>query len=86
MIDIAELHRQSGSKKILGKFFATSGYLKAVEHLKYTGIKEADIVQKSHAHRGTVGVAKVHPLIMIEYLRWADYEAYAEFIHNNHQQ
>lgn len=81
MIDIAELHRKSNSKKILGKFFATSSYRKAAEHLASTGLAEADIVQKRQAYRGAVGVAKVHPFLVMEYLRWVDYEAYAVYIH-----
>ena len=80
MIDIAKLHRKSGSNKILGKFFATSGYRLAAEHLSSEDVPDNEITVKHQAHRGAVGISKVHPLIVIEYLRWVDYEAYAGYI------
>ena len=80
MIDIAVLHRKSGSTKILGKFFATSAYRNASEYLTEQGVEEKEITMRHQAHRGAVGISKVHPLIVIEYLRWVDYDAYAGYI------
>ena len=80
MIDIAKLHRKSGNKKILGKFFATSGYKNSADYLRSTGLSDNEITVGSQAHRGAVGVSKVHPVIFIEYLRWADFDNYADWV------
>jgi hypothetical protein len=80
MIDIAALHRKSGSTKILGKFFATSGYKATANYLSMTGLPEEEIVQRRQAHRGAVGIAKVHPMLVIEYLRWVDFDTYANWV------
>ena len=80
MIDIASLHRKSGSKKILGKFFATSGYRDLAEYLRESGLEDKEIAMRSQAYRGAVGIAKVHPSVVIEYLRWVDFGIYANWV------
>ena len=80
MIDIAKLHRDSGSDKILAKFFATAAYRKMAAYLVSQGVKPEEIVQKRQAHRGAVGIAKVHSLVAMEYLRWVDFDTYANLL------
>ena len=83
MIDIAEIHRESNSKKILAQFFYTSSYYKAYDYLLSKGLKDKEISQRFQAYRGVAGVANVHPFIYAEYLRWADYKKYADILCNS---
>lgn len=80
MIDIAYIHRKSGSKKILGKFFETAAYKQTRAYLTDIGIDEKDIVDRRHAYRGAVGISYVHPMVALEYFRWADFKKYASWI------
>ena len=80
MIDIAALHRKSGNSKILGKFFATAGYKKCHDYLTNSGLEEEDIAVRTQAYRGAVGIAKVHKLVAMEYIRWVDYNTYANLL------
>ncbi len=80
MIDIAALHRKAGSAKVLGKFFATAGYKSTREYLLSKGVPEEEIVSRTQAYRGAVGISKVHPLVVIEYLRWCHFPTYAKWV------
>lgn len=80
MIDIAAIHRKSGSKKILGKFFETAAYKHTHAYLTDIGIEEKGIVDRRHAYRGAVGISYVHPMVALEYFRWADFKKYASWI------
>ena len=80
MIDIAAIHRKSGSKKILGKFFETAAYKHTHAYLTDIGIEEKDIADRRHAYRGAVGISYVHPMVALEYFRWADFNKYASWI------
>jgi len=77
MLDIAKQHRASGSPKILAKFFNSHAYRMAHKHLPDRGLMEPYIVIRAGAYRGTPSIAKVHPLVALEYARWVDYDAFA---------
>jgi len=77
MIDIAQLHRVSQHEGNMTNFLRSKPIQQAVAFLVDAGVDEASIMRVQKPARGSPGIIKVHPLLALEYLRWADYSAYA---------
>ena len=78
LITLNTLHRLLPEAPPLGNFFRTSAYRTALKHLLAEGYAEGDVVRRAKPHPGQAAEAKVHPLIAVEFLRWADYARYSE--------
>ena len=79
LVDIAAIHKTlPEGKPPLGNFFRTNGYRTAHKALIAEGYTKLQLVRRSHASPGNPVQARVHPLIALEYLRWADYRLYSK--------
>lgn len=79
LVDIAQMHRKYGHTKVFSHFFNSGGYRRAYEHLTNNlQLPEEEVLVRSMPSRSNPSVAKVHPLIAMEYILWADYPRYAK--------
>ena len=76
LVDIAKAHRNTQDKRPVAEFFRSAGYKRAMDYLHSVDITEETAVARTPAHRSNPAVAKVHPIIMMEYVRWVDYGKY----------
>jgi hypothetical protein len=81
LFDIAELYRRSPNPaKPFSYFFNSRGYKTAHAHLRQQGLPENQILIREMPSRTNPSVAKVHPLILVEFLRWYSYEHFARIV------
>lgn len=80
LVDIIALHQKSGSKKPFSFFFGSRGYKMAYEYLKSElQLPDNEVLVRQMPRKGTPSAARVHPLIAVEYLRWVNYEKFAQY-------
>lgn len=77
LYDIAQLHRKHANPRVFSHFFLSAGYKKVHTYLKSTQVPDSEILIRSMPSKGHPSMAKVHPLVLLEYIRWADYPKYA---------
>lgn len=80
MIDIAKYHRKSGDDRAVARFFASAIFKDVQAFLTKCGYDEKEIVKRTNSYRGAPSVAMVHPMVVVEYLRWLDYDRYAAWV------
>jgi hypothetical protein len=75
LIDIATWYkRQANPRRPFSYFFKSRGFQLAEQYLKEeVGLSDAEIMVREMPSRGHPTVAKVHPIIAVEFLRWLDY-------------
>ena len=78
LVDIAQLYRKHPNpRKPFSYFFNSRAYSQAYEYLKeQKKLPENHIIVRSMPYRGSPSSAKVHPLIVVEFVRWLDYGRY----------
>lgn len=76
MIDLIPLHKKIHCAKPLHNFLRSKTYLETSAALFTTGIPKAEIEHYTPATRGQPSQRKVHPVLALEYLRWADPKLY----------
>jgi hypothetical protein len=76
MIDLATYHYKHKPEVMLARFFNTKPYHLVYTYLKEKGLTDNQITQRTKPHRGSPGVAQVHMLVFIEYLKWAEPQKY----------
>ena len=83
MIDIYKLYRSSPeeNRKPFNRFFESKGYVQAFEHLKYErGLEESSILKRSRGSIHAPATALVHPLVVLEFVRWMNYGTYVDLL------
>lgn len=76
MIDLIPLHKKIHCAKPLHNFLRSKSYLETSAALFTTGIRKDEIEHYTPATRGQPSQRKVHPVLALEYLRWADPSLY----------
>ncbi len=83
MIDIYTLYRKAPAeaRRPFNRFFESSGFLRAYEHLRYTeSLEEPSIIKRSRGSVAAPATAFVHPLVAVEFVRWLDYGSFARML------
>ena len=76
MIDLIPLHKKIDCAKPLHNFLRSKTYTETSAALFNTGIPKDEIDHYTPATRGQPSQRKVHPVLALEYLRWADQRLY----------
>ena len=84
LIDITKTHRTLKDKRAISEFFRSAGYKRALGYLQDAGLTEEEVVVRSPAHRSSPSAAKVHAVIMMEYVRWVDYGKFCDVFLNHY--
>lgn len=80
MIDLAAFHSKQLPNVPIARFFNTKAYKEMHAVLKAKGLADSEIAVRSKPFRGHPGVAQVHRAVLVEYLRWANYSAYVNWV------
>ena len=78
MIDLIPLHKKIHCKKPLHNFLRSKVYTDTSVTLFASGIPKNEIDHYTPATRGQPSQRKVHPVLALEYLRWADQRLYVK--------
>ena len=81
LVDIAAMYRRHPNppKKPFSYFFTSRGFQMASQYLRDAQqLPEHEIAVRTMPHRGSPSIAKVHPLVALEFLRWLDYGKFHE--------
>ena len=76
MIDLIPLHKKIHCAKPLHNFLRSKVYLETSATLFNTGVPKDEIDYYTPATKGQPSQRKVHPVLALEYLRWADQRLY----------
>jgi len=76
VIDLVALHKKLGCKKNLGNFLNSTAYRQCVDALHRRGLMMTEIMVYVRPAKNTPSLRRVHPVVALEYLRWADYDRY----------
>lgn len=78
LIDIAAMYKRiPNPRKPFSYFFSSRGYTTAYNYLRdEKKLPEHHILVRAMPSRGNPSVARVHPLVAVEFLRWVDYDKY----------
>lgn len=80
MVDIAAIHRGTKSPLQLASFLRGAAFRRAEQQLLANGVEPERIMVQQPGERGVHRIVKVHPLIGLEYMRWAHYDRYAAWL------
>lgn len=76
MIDLVALHKMLKCEKNMGNFIASKPYKMCVDSLHRRGLTMNQISVHVSPCKNVASKRAVHPVLALEYLRWADYERY----------
>ena len=76
MIDLIPLHKKIHCAKPLHNFLRSKTYLETSAALFASGVPKDEVEHYTPATRGQPSQRKVHPVLALEYLRWADLSLY----------
>ena len=85
LIDIAKMYKSVKSpRRPFSYFFKSRGFQLAELHLKEDlELPENQIMIRKMPSRGNPTVAKVHPIIAVEFIRWLDFGVYTQQVMKN---
>lgn len=83
MIDIANIYRRhQNPRRPFSYFFTSKGYKAAYDYLRSQDYADHQILIREMPFRTNPSVAKVHPLIATEFVRWLDYPRFARIVND----
>lgn len=71
MADIAQIHAKLKDTRPLSAFYKTAGCKAVSKYLRDQNLSDEEIMRKVGPHRGQPAQCTAHPLVVLEYLRWA---------------
>jgi len=80
LVDLVALGRRAVPDATAGAFLRSAAYQHTAAYLESLGLSEHEIVKRAMPHRGSPAAISVHPLLALEFLRWADYGVYVSYI------
>jgi hypothetical protein len=77
MFNLAALHAKRKDPRPLSAFYKTAGCRAASEYLRnHRALSDEQVLKKKAPHRGQPAECMAHPLMVLEYLRWANEPMY----------
>ena len=85
LIDIARMYNTiKNPRRPFSYFFKSRGFQMAEEYLRdVKELPDGEIMIREMPSRGHPTVAKVHPMIAVEFIRWLDYGVFYQQVMKN---